>query len=132
MPDIHTIRLHAAWKRMDECGHSSSSSQENAVSLPDVSLADCTANAVTYRRRFNRPTGLSDSVLVHLHSPLLPLATAIHLNGKSLSVPLESFIDLSTHLEAHNLIEIVIAKPQFERAAAASATIEITSLSDEM
>jgi len=130
MTDIHTIRLHAAWKRMDECDHASPDNQERSVSLPDASLADCAASMATYQRRFNRPTGLNDSVSVHLHSSLLSLATAIKLNGESLGAPFDPFIDLSTRLEAHNLIEIVIAKPQFKHAATASARIEIKPLAE--
>lgn len=110
---------------MDECDLAKSDSEQHSVSLPDGSLASCGASTVTYQRRFNRPTGLSESMVVQLHSELLILGTVIRFNGESLPVPRDPFIDLSDHLKPHNWIEIVIARPQFQLAATASAKIEI-------
>jgi hypothetical protein len=127
MTDIHTIRLHAAWKRMDECGSPTSIPEQCSVSLPDTSLLGCEAPTVTYQRRFNRPSGLSETATVHLHCGLLPLATEIRFNGELQAVPSAPLIDLSNSLKPHNVIEMVIEKSRFGPAATASAKLEIAA-----
>jgi hypothetical protein len=125
----HTIRLHAAWKRID---HAADSNDElgtgsvKTVSLPDLSLNDVSVKQVTFQRRFNRPTGLSDSDKVAIHCGLLTAAAEIAFNDVAISVPTQPMLDISRLLMPHNELRVLIAAEQFQVASRASAALEIT------
>jgi hypothetical protein len=122
MTSPHTIRLHAAWKRMVIGGRSGSDVATN-VSLPDRSLLNCDAVGVIYRRHFNRPTGLSDQTTVLLDCGLLPLSRSANLNGQPLIMPSVGLPDIASMLRPHNELEIEVASDRYAEAATASAAL---------
>lgn len=126
MPAHHTIRLHSAWKRMDDWGPAGDQQREASVSLPDASVVSSTASFVTYRRCFNRPTGLTGGDSICLLCGLLPIAAAIRFNGSAITIPAESSIEVGDRLLPHNELVIRIAAEQFQAAAVASASLQIT------
>lgn len=101
-----------------------SAEQTVAVSLPDAELARCTAGSVTYRRRFNRPTGLVPQTIVRLECGLLTLASRVQLNGQPLAVS-DSAVDITPLLQPHNALEIVVPSEHFEPASRATAMLRI-------
>jgi len=136
----HTIRLHAAWKRMvrnDADGPEATSGADAvdtpqgalgepmAVTLPDSFLADCQAGRVTMSRRFNRPTGLDDRSAVVLDCGLLLCADWAALNGETLAVSEDGTADITDRLRPHNELEVAIPKAQFLAASSASARLLI-------
>jgi len=125
MPTSHTIRLHAAWKRVDDSAQASCDERELAVSLPDKSILSVNASSVVYRRAFNRPTGLADGDSISLQCGLLPIAASIRFNGNQIDVPSEASIEIGDRLLAHNELAVTIVADQFQAAALASATIQI-------
>lgn len=125
MPSHHTIRLHAAWKRMDDSGAMTDDQHEIAVSLPDSSIISSNARFATYRRSFNRPTGLNSDDSVCLQSDLLPIAASIHFNGSPIDTPSESSIEIGRLLLPHNEVVVRIAAERFPDASLASASLEI-------
>lgn len=100
---------------------------ELMVSLPDQSLLACDAASVTYRRHFNRPTGLSPQTAVVLICGLIPLADRAELNGHVLSAPFagEMAIDITQLLLPHNQLAVEICCDRYGDAASASARLEI-------
>jgi hypothetical protein len=125
----HKIRLHAAWKRIDravESGEEFGANDTTTVSLPDATLGSLVVHHVTFQRRFNRPTGLSDSDTVVLQCGLLTVAQEIVFNGVSIPIPTEPTLDISSHLLPHNELRVIIAADQFQVASQASAALEIT------
>lgn len=122
----HTIRLHAAWKRMVDSGDSSSVAEVTVVSLPDVALRTTSGLAVTYRRTFNRPTGLSSTDSVSFLSDLLPIADSIWFNDHQVAIPSQPILELGDRLRAHNELVLRIPGDRFGQAADATATLRIT------
>jgi len=98
---------------------------EGLVSLPDATIASETGASVTYRRSFNRPTGIAYGDAVVFRSGLLPIASSIDFNGKQLGIPVEPLIDITDHLHLHNELTVKIAADQFPAASLASASLEI-------
>jgi hypothetical protein len=125
MSSVHTIRLHAAWKRMVDCKAAGDAVGETVVSLPDVAIASEIADSVTYRRSFNRPTGLAQGDAIVLKCGLLPIASSIDFNGNRLDVPAEQSLNIGPHLQHHNELVVKIAADQFQAASLASASLEI-------
>lgn len=123
MTACHTIRLHAAWKRVVPAGWGAAE-QTVAVSLPDAELPRCTAASVTYHRGFNRPTGLAPQTVVHLDCGLLALASDVQLNGQPLP-PGNPVVEVTSLLQPHNVLEIVVPRKHFKPAAGATAMLRI-------
>jgi len=126
----HTIRLHAAWKRV-MVGLDGGDTLEGClgepmtVTLPDSFLAGCQADAVTMSRRFNRPTGLEDGSAVVLDCGLLPCAESAALNGTPLRANEGGTVDVTDSLRPHNELEVTISKARFAAASVASARLLI-------
>jgi len=118
--------LHAAWKRMEDSGQATDNGREITVSLPDTSIVSVNATSVVYRRSFNRPTGLSGGDSVVLQSGLLPLAASIRFNGIPIDIPSDASIEIADRLQPHNELVVRIAADQFQAAALASASLQIT------
>lgn len=96
-----------------------------SVSLPDASLAQCDAAEVTYRRNFNRPTGLESGSCVWLNSALLPLARSVELNGHSLT-PLDSDrVEITSLLRPHNELLVSLQREAYLAASQAAASLQI-------
>jgi len=124
MTACHTIRLHAAWKRMvPECEGPAAGSV--TVSLPDASLLECDASSVTYRRSFNRPTGITVGTVVLLASDLLPLGRPARLNGQTLPSLDSRQVEITALLLAHNELEIVLQRDDYRAASQAWASLQI-------
>jgi hypothetical protein len=136
----HTIRLHAAWKRVvggDGYGAEAVDGAEivdmpggalgepTAVTLPDSFLADCPAGRVTMSRRFNRPTGLDGSSSVVLDCGLLLCADSVAFNGQPLAASEDGTVDITDRLCPHNELEVTIPKVHFLNASLASARLLI-------
>ncbi len=111
---------------MDDSGQAIDDRRETTVSLPDESIALATTDFVTYRRSFNRPTGLNDGDSVALQSGLLPIACAIRFNGDAVEIPSESSIEIGDRLLPHNELVVTIAADQFLAATLATASLLIT------
>jgi hypothetical protein len=79
----HVIRLHAAWERKDVSDDGEVSGVLR-VTLPDSLPIAATTRRVTYERKFNAPSGLSDNDAVYIESALLDVAETITLNGAPL------------------------------------------------
>jgi len=125
MPSSHTIRLHAAWKRVDDSGPAAGGGRELVVCLPDTSILSVNASSVVYRRAFNRPTGLADGDSICLQCGLLPIAASIRFNGNQIAIPSEASIEIGDRLLPHNELAVTIVADQFPTAAQASAVLEI-------
>jgi hypothetical protein len=138
----HRIRLHAAWKRLSGSdaidsqvapeGHSPAAEQAEAaeqassVSLPDASLCDCVAPWVTYRRNFNRPTGIGPNDRVWLGCSLFASATRGVLNGRDFNLPPSGQpLEVTDMLRPHNELRVVIPRESFASASTA-AVAELT------
>jgi hypothetical protein len=128
MSSSHTIRLHAAWKRIDDSGQAApGDGRELLVSLPDTSILSVNASAVVYRRAFHRPTGLAAGDSICLQSGLLPIAASIRFNGNQIDIPTQASIEIGASLLSHNELAVTIVADQFHAAARASAVLEIRS-----
>lgn len=134
----HTIRLHAAWKRvmvgLDGEGSLEGSlegtlegtpGEAMTVALPDSFLAGCQADSVMMSRRFNRPTGLEDGSAVLLDCGLLLCAETAALNGAPLEANEGGAVDVTDRLRPHNELEVTISKARFAAASVASARLLI-------
>jgi hypothetical protein len=126
MPTPHTIRLHAAWKRIDDGGQMPDKQTEAVVTLPDESVVSSIASFVTYRRSFNRPTGLSGGDSIKLQCGLLPIAASILFNGEMIETPSLSSLEINDRLLLHNELVVRIAAEQFQAASLATASLQIT------
>ncbi len=95
------------------------------VSLPDASLLECNAPSVTYRRSFNRPTGITVGTVVLLASDLLPLGRPVRLNGQTLANLDSGQVEITALLLAHNELEIVLQRDDYLPASQAAASLQI-------
>lgn len=111
---------------MDDWGQMSDEQSEAVVSLPDESIVSSIASFVTYRRSFNRPTGLSGGDTIELQCGLLPIAASIRFNGEMIDTPSLSSLEISDRLLPHNELVVRIAAEQFQTASLATASLHIT------
>ncbi len=100
-------------------------SEPVSVSLPDQTLIHCDAASITYRRSFNRPSGINQQTAVLLDCGLLPLATTARLNGQPIVIPEAGFPQIRSLLRPHNELEIVLSSDCYAEASLASAKLEI-------
>ena len=103
---MHVIRLRRPWDRID-----AQTQQRQRIDVPEPPSDEDSPRSVTYRRRFNRPTGLVPDTAIRLRiSGWAGELTALSLNDQSLPVgaaPLE--VDLSGRLEPHNSLQLTLA-----------------------
>ncbi len=110
---------------MEDSGQVNEDRHESTVSLPDASVVSVTTSHVTYRRAFNRPTGVTGGDSISVQSGLLPIATSIHFNGVQIAIPSEASIEIGDRLLPHNELVVRIAAERFQAASLASASLQI-------
>lgn len=135
MSTAYSIRLHAAWKRVETTPPAANGDgpQPLTVHLPDDSLPLLAATAVQYRRQFHRPSGLGPGDRVALVSGLLPLASQIVFNGQPIAAeelaPADddgtSKLPLTDRLLDYNELQLHIHCDYFEAASRCTARLVI-------
>lgn len=115
---MHTIRLRRPWLRF-----SNLDATPDRVDVPDDSPLACGGGTVTYRRAFNRPTGLATHDRIWL--------SIEHFSGDSIRVLLNDtpidqdvtgdsiLVDLTSYLEPTNQLSV-----QLEGSADVTAALD--------
>jgi len=126
LKNVHTIRIHAAWERIEiDAGMAASPAKK--VSLPDEVPIAATTVFVVYTRRFNRPSGLGVEHRVELECSLRIAANAASLNGHPIVVGDESAFDITTLLLPHNELTFTVPAPLIADASSGTARLVITA-----
>jgi hypothetical protein len=115
---MHEIRLRYPWQRFEVSEQDLAISvnvPDDAVQSAELSLRNRQAHSVTYERRFNCPTGLTESEKVYLRMEHWTGSLArLALNGSDLTRPPggkssgEIWLDVTPHLTLHNRLELVL------------------------
>ena len=124
----HVIRLNAAWERI-ETADDHSIVRSSKVSLPDaLPFSDATTH-VCYQRKFNAPTGLTDSDALLVESDFLGYAETVTLNDRSLLTDAhDNTADIKSMLQSFNQLRVTLPVSLAEKTRSATARLLIYSV----
>jgi hypothetical protein len=110
----HVIRLRGPWEFEIESRSRENAPRRGTLHLPgDLarSLGDDFTAVVRLSRRFHRPTGLESGERVWLTTDKLDHQAAFTLNGQPLALNGALRAEVTSYLQASNVLTIEIAKP---------------------
>ncbi len=104
---MHTIRLRGPWQKVE-----GSDSTATRVTVPETQHGDGLGESATYKRNFNRPTGLTgqDRVSITIsdwEGKLEQIAINDNVIEHDDKRPLRA--EITPHLELHNVLAITLA-----------------------
>jgi len=123
----HTIRLRGAWEyRVLEAEEGSAG--YHRIDLHDLTRLHSLVGTLELVRHFNKPTGLQDGDRVELVIGPSATVKAIDLNGRSLArTSGELRFDITTQLQPHNILRIVIDTEKRRNTQLDEVRLEIQS-----